>query len=129
MKTIMLKIQIILTVIILIGVYQFINKRNADSGFDMSALDPMKQSIHVDSNDTFDILNENLKHSQNKTPEQIAEDLFSQAMSSPNAANKDQSEMMARAKVQAQKMLESGNVTQYRQEINKNTIMKRVIGE
>ena len=129
MKTIMLKIQIILTVIIMVGVYLLVTKDTRTAQYDMSALDPMAQTIAVESNDTFDILKQNLEGAKQKTPEAIAEQLFNQAMKSPTASSKDKSDMMERAKIQAQKMIDTGNVTPYRQEVDKNLIMKKIIGE
>ena len=129
MKTIMLKLQIILTVIIMVGIYLFMTKDTRTAQYDMSALYPMAQSVAVESNDTFDILKENLDATKRQTPEAIAEQLFDQAMKSPSASHKNKSAMMERAKIQAQKMIETGNVTPYREEVDKNLIMKKIISE
>lgn len=133
MKTIMLKIQIILTIIIVVGVYLHVKKQNDGGGVSFAALDPMAPSVHVESKDTFDILKANLEAGDDATPEQIAGKLFQEAMQSPgapkNVSNQKQSEMMERAKAQAQRMMETGDVSAYRREIDKNTVLQKIIGE
>lgn len=125
----MLKLQIIITIIIVAGVYFHVKKQNSSGGVHIAGLDPMAQSVHVESKDTFDTLKANLEASEQKSPEEIAEALFTEAMKSPQAAGKDQSDMMRRAKIQAEQMLNSGDVSEYRRALDKNTIMKRIIGE